>query len=138
MRHFLKIMLTAVAIVMVTATPALADDSIEKTLSYKFAEYFSNKDSQGMDSLLDDNIVVYDPGKITNGKENFLKLLQANFDKTKKISFNPLHLYQDGNTTVLEFKLSFDNERYNGVDIFVWDNNKIKEIRCYYYSQNEP
>jgi ketosteroid isomerase-like protein len=112
--------------------------SSEKNLSYKFAQYFSNKNLEGMASLLSDDIVVYDPGKVTKGKENFLKLLKSNFDKTNTILFPIFHMYQQGKTTIFEFKLSFDNDTYEGVDVVEWKNNKMKEIRCYYYPSSEP
>jgi ketosteroid isomerase-like protein len=137
MKSNLKVMTIAAYLFIVTAlfaSPVFAENmSVEKSLSYKFAEYFSGKDINHMDSILDDNIVVYDPGKVTTGKENFLNLLQGNFTKTNTIVFRVLHVYQEGNTTVLEFKLAFDNNKYNGVDIFTWKDNKIVEIRCYYY-----
>lgn len=137
MKSTFKIITTALYMFVVTtlfASPAFAENmSIEKSLSYKFAEYFSGKDLNQMATILDDNIAVYDPGKVTTGKGNFLNLLKSNFDKTNTIIFRVLHVYQEGNTTVLEFKLAFDNNKYNGVDIFTWKNNKIVEIRCYYY-----
>lgn len=120
-------------IILMTAHTFCEAASLEQSLSFKFAQYFSDKDLKGMASLLDDNIVVYDPGKVTKGKKNFLTLLKNNFDKTNTILFRILRIYQQGHTTIFEFKLSFDNDKYDGVDIIVWKNNKMKEIRCYYY-----
>ncbi|MDR3476809.1 MAG: hypothetical protein P4M14_02110 [Gammaproteobacteria bacterium] len=135
-KNFLKFIVTNVLIaffILMTTQTSCEAASLEQSLSFKFAQYFSDKDLKGMASLLDKNIVVYDPGKVTKGKNNFLNLLKNNFDKTNTIVFRILHIYQLDHKTIFEFKLSFDNDRYDGVDIVVWEKNKMKEIRCYYY-----
>jgi len=136
MKLFLKFIATSAclfAFFSIMATPAWCEDmSPEKVRSYQFAEYFSHKDLKGMASLLGDDIIVYDPDKITKGKENFLELLKNNFDKTKIITFRINSLYQQGTTTIFEFELSFDDDKYKGVDIVLWENNEMKEIHCYY------
>ena len=105
------------------------------SLVNNFAEYFSRKNLEGISALLHENFILEDPVfKRLEGKDKMINILQEQFEKTKNVSYDIINLYQTNNTSIVEFKISFDELILNGVDFMEWENEKIKELRCYYNS----
>ena len=114
----------------------MQNSNLYLTLTNKFADYFSQKDADGISTLLSDNIILEDPElKKVTGKEKVTTILRDVFQKTKDVSYKIINLYHADNTTIVEFKISLDDVVLNGVDFIEWQNAKIKELRCYY---NQP
>jgi len=104
-----------------------------KDLTLQFSQSFSKKDATSIGLLLDDNVAIYDPAlKWVRGKEAVIKCLQKTFGETKKVAYEVVNMYQDGDMTILEFKITLDELNLYGVDFIQWKNNKMVELRCYY------
>ncbi len=103
----------------------------------RFAELFSKKDAQGIGELLDDSFALFDPVlKWVRGKTAVIALFQKQFEETNWVNYQVLNAYQDGNTSILEFRLVMDQKIYEGVDFIVWKDGKMIELRCYFNPQS--
>ncbi|EMK3524581.1 nuclear transport factor 2 family protein [Campylobacter jejuni] len=103
-----------------------------KKLTEKYISAFNKKDINEVTNLLNENFVLEDPVvKRIEGKEECLKTIENIFKSCKKLSFSAKNIFQDKNTTFIEFILILDGTRLEGVDIIEWHNEKIVELRAY-------
>lgn len=103
-----------------------------KSLTKNYVEAFNNKNIEQISKLFLDDFVLEDP--VVNriiGKKNSLEAIKAIFASCRNLSFEAKSVYQDNQTTILEFILKLDNTTLIGVDIIEWENNKMKELRAY-------
>lgn len=103
-----------------------------KKLTEKYISAFDKKDIKEVANLLNDNFVLEDPVvKRIEGKDNCLEAIQNIFKSCKELSFRAKNIFQDKNTTFIEFILILDEIMLEGVDIIEWHNEKIVELRAY-------
>lgn len=104
-----------------------------KLLTQKYIEAFSNKDLELLAPMLNDEFVLEDPVvKRIEGKKNALEAIKNIFDSCENLSFKAINIFQSANeTTMIEFELSLDDVELKGVDIIIWEDNKLKELRAY-------
>jgi len=103
-----------------------------KELTKNYIEAFDNKDLEKCAELFTDDFTLKDPVvKSIEGKAEVLKVIKGIFDSCTRLNFNAKNIYQDGNTTILEFTLKLDDTTLTGTDIVEWENNKMKELRAY-------
>ncbi len=104
-----------------------------KELTLQFAECFNNKDAEGIRTLLAEDFVLYDPVlKCVRGRENGAKVFQKQLSETERVAYEVLHAYEEGDTGILEFKITMDQEVFEGVDFLRWEEGKMVELRCYF------
>ena len=110
-----------------------------KDLTVQFAKFFTNKDADGIGSLLTDNFALYDPAlKWVRGREKVLDVIRKQFQETEKVSYEVVNAYEDGDIGILEFKITLNQLVLYGVDFMKWKNGKMTELRCYYNPPNPP
>ena len=103
-----------------------------KTLTEKYISAFSNQDLDAISNMLTDDFVLEDPiVKRLEGKTAALEAISNIFKGCSQIKFFAKNIYQDGNTTIIEFVLILDTTRLDGVDILNWRDGKIYELRAY-------
>ncbi|MGB6329376.1 MAG: nuclear transport factor 2 family protein [Halarcobacter sp.] len=103
-----------------------------KELTKQYIEAFDSKDIDKVAELLNDDFALEDPVvKRIKGKENVLKAIKGIFDSCKTLSFIAKNIYQDNQTTIIEFELKLDKTILTGTDIIEWEENKLKEMRAY-------
>ncbi len=103
-----------------------------KELTLKYIEYFNNKDLENLSELFTNDFLLEDPVvKRIKGKETVLEAIKGIFDSCDNLSFQAKNIYQDNETTIIEFILKLDNTLLIGTDIIEWENNKMKELRAY-------
>lgn len=103
-----------------------------KELTKKYIAAFDSKDLNKCAELFTDDFALEDPVvKRIEGKEKVLKVIKGIFDSCNKLDFTAKHIYQDNQTTIIEFVLKLDNTVLTGIDIIVWEDNKMKELRAY-------
>ena len=103
-----------------------------KELTKKYIEAFDSKDLDKCAELFTDDFALEDPVvKRIEGKEEVLKAIKDIFDSCDKLSFEAKNIYQDNQTTIIEFVLKLDDTVLTGTDIIEWENNKMKELRAY-------
>lgn len=108
-----------------------------KSLTQQFAEAFARKDAASIGDLLAPHFALFDPAlKWVKGKETVLEVLKKQFLSTNKVAYEVINVYQEGNTSILEFKITLDELILHGVDFIEWENNKMTELRCYYNPPN--
>lgn len=101
-------------------------------LTKQYIEAFNNKNLIKISELFLDNFSLEDPVvKRIEGKDNVIIAIKGIFDSCEKLSFKDKNIYQDGQTTIIEFILKLDDVILTGVDIIEWENNKMRELRAY-------
>ena len=102
------------------------------SLTKQYIEAFDSKDLRRVSELLNDEFALEDPiVKRVEGKSNALKKIDEIFKGCKELSFHAKNIFVDGNTSVIEFRLSLDDTVLKGVDIIEWNYEKISELRAY-------
>ena len=103
-----------------------------KELTEKYIEAFDSKDLDKCAELFTDEFALEDP--VVNrleGKAKVLDTMKGMFDSCATLDFSAKNVYQDGQTTIIEFVLKLDDTTLTGTDIIEWENNKMKELRAY-------
>ena len=103
-----------------------------KELTEKYIEAFNSKDLDKCAALFTDDFALEDPVvKRIEGKVEVLKAIKGIFDSCTTLDFSAKNIYQDNQTTIIEFTLKLDNTTLTGTDIIEWEDNKMKELRAY-------
>ena len=103
-----------------------------KELTKKYINAFNDKDLKKIAKLLTDDFILEDPVvKRIEGKKKVLKSIDNIFNSCDKLTFNGKSIYQENQTTIIEFVLKLDDTVLTGVDIIDWQDNKMKELRAY-------
>lgn len=103
-----------------------------KELTQKYVSAFNQRDIEEVANLLNDNFALEDPiVKRIEGKDKCLSAIKNIFEGCKELSFSAKNIFQDQNTTFIEFILTLDELRLEGVDILEWQDEKIVELRAY-------
>jgi len=103
-----------------------------KELTEQYIEAFDSKDLTKCAELFTDDFALEDPVvKRIEGKVEVLKAIKSIFDSCDRLSFEAKNIYQDGQTTIIEFVLKLDGTTLTGIDIIEWKDNKMKELRAY-------
>lgn len=103
-----------------------------KELTKKYIEAFDNKDLDKCAELFTDDFALEDPVvKRIEGKDEVLKAIKGIFDSCTTLDFSAKNIYQDNQTTIIEFTLKLDDTTLTGTDIIEWEDNKMKELRAY-------
>ena len=105
-----------------------------KTLSEDFTTAFTNKDCTALASLMHEDFVLFDPVlKVVSGRDKVMSSMKNDcFDKFQNVSYVPLNIYEEGNTTIIDFEITLDDTSLRGVDIVKWEDGKMKSLDCYY------
>lgn len=103
-----------------------------KELTNKYIEFFNSKDLEKCGELFMEDFALEDPViKRIEGKTEVLKAIKGIFDSSNTLEFSAKNIYQDNQTTIIEFILKLDDTVLTGTDIIEWENNKMKELRAY-------
>lgn len=103
-----------------------------KELTEKYIEAFNSKELDKCAELFTDEFALEDPVvKRIEGKVEVLKAIKGIFDSCTTLDFSTKNIYQDNQTTIIEFVLKLDDTVLTGTDIIEWENNKMKELRAY-------
>ena len=103
-----------------------------KELTKQYIEAFNSKDLDKCAELFTDDFALEDPVvKRIEGKAEVLKAVKSIFDSCTTLDFSTKNIYQDNQTTIIEFILKLDDTVLTGTDIIEWQDNKMKEIRAY-------
>lgn len=103
-----------------------------KELTKQYIEAFNTKDLQKCSELFSEEFALEDPiVKRIEGKEEVLKAIKGIFQSCTNLSFEAKNIYQDNQTTIIEFILKLDDTVLTGSDIIEWNDNKMKELRAY-------
>jgi len=103
-----------------------------KNLTKNYIEAFNNKELEKISELFTNDFTLEDPVvKRIEGKKEVLEAIKGIFDSCETLNFKAKNIYQDNNTTIIEFILKLDDTILIGTDIIEWENNKMKELRAY-------
>lgn len=104
---------------------------VDQTEAY--IEAFTSKNTDLLSGMLVDDFVLEDPViKRVEGKEASLKYMQELFNSCSKLEFSAKNIFStNSGETIIEFTLELDDVKLEGVDIIVWEGNKLKELRAY-------
>ena len=103
-----------------------------KELTQKYIEAFDSKNLDKCAELFTDDFALEDPVvKRIEGKIEVLKAIKGIFNSCTRLDFSAKNIYQDGQTTIIEFVLKLDDTTLIGTDIIEWEDNKMKELRAY-------
>jgi len=103
-----------------------------KEFTKRYIEAFDNKDLDKCAELFTDDFALEDPVvKRIEGKDEVLKAIKGIFNSCTILNFSAKNIYQDNQTTIIEFVLKLDDTILTGTDIIEWEDNKMKELRAY-------
>lgn len=103
-----------------------------KMLTERYIAAFSQKDINSISALLDENFALEDPViKRVEGKLAALEAINKIFESCEKLNFRAKKIYQDKDSTIIEFVLELDGIVLEGVDIIDWKDGLMRELRAY-------
>lgn len=103
-----------------------------KELTKNYIEAFDSKNLEKCAELFIEDFALEDPTvKRIEGKDKVLKAIRDIFDSCSSLDFSSKNIYQDNQTTIIEFVLKLDDIILTGIDIIEWEGNKMKELRAY-------
>tara|TARA_B110000879_G_scaffold198637_1_gene270580 strand:- start:382 stop:723 length:342 start_codon:yes stop_codon:yes gene_type:complete len=103
-----------------------------KTLTQNYIDAFNSKNLKRISEFLTDDFVLEDPVvKRIEGKDKALSAINNIFTSCNNLEFTKRNIYQDNQTTFIEFILKLDDTVLTGIDIIEWENNKMTELRAY-------
>lgn len=103
-----------------------------KELTKKYIEAFDSKNLDKCAEFFTEDFALEDPViKRIKGKKEVLKAIKGIFDSCNTLDFSAKNIYQDNQTTIIEFILKLDDTLLTGTDIIEWENNRMKELRAY-------
>ncbi|ALM08449.1 ketosteroid isomerase [Sediminicola sp. YIK13] len=103
-----------------------------KNLTEEYIQAFDNKDINSLKALLTEGFILEDPvvQKVVGRDNALIKILEI-FNGSENLSFKAKNIFQERNTTIIEFVLTLDDVILKGVDILDWEQYKIKQLRAY-------
>jgi ketosteroid isomerase-like protein len=104
-----------------------------KELTKQYIDAFNSKNIDKVAELFADNFALEDPVvKRIEGKKEVLAAIQGIFNSCEQLNFEAKNIYQDTQTTIIEFTLKLDDTILTGTDIIEWnDNGTMSELRAY-------
>ncbi len=103
-----------------------------RELTKKYVQAFNSKNIEKITELLIEDFSLEDPVvKRIAGKSKALDAINGIFNSCQELSFKAKNIYQDNNTTIIEFVLTLDTTVLTGIDIIEWEGEKMKELRAY-------
>ncbi|EAI8149113.1 nuclear transport factor 2 family protein [Campylobacter jejuni] len=109
-----------------------------RELTKKYITAFNDKNLKEIAILLNDNFILEDPvAKRIEGKDKCLLAIQNIFESYEELNFSAKNIFEDKDTTFIEFILILDGIRIEGVDIIEWKDGQIIELRAYLDTKNK-
>ncbi len=103
-----------------------------KKLTERYIAAFSLKDINSISALLDEKFALEDPViKRVEGKLAALEAIKKIFESCEKLNFRAKNIYQDSDSSIIEFVLELDGVTLEGVDIIDWKDGLMCELRAY-------
>lgn len=105
-----------------------------KQLTEKYVTAFDNKDLHSVMEFFDHNATLIDPGNHLIGRENIRNMLVDLFTDAKVLKFDAKNILAEGEKSVIEFELTFNDKVFRGADVIEWDNKgHIVKLNAYLY-----
>ncbi len=103
-----------------------------KDLTKAYVAAFNARDEAACAALMAEDFALEDPVIIRiEGRDAVMDAVRNIFAAATHFAFEARNIYQDGETTLIEFKLTLDDKTLTGVDVIEWKNNKMHELRAY-------
>ena len=108
-------------------------DLIKRTQEYIKA--FDSKNIDEVSQFFADESELFDPANPNGvkGKSNIINMIEGLFKEFEILEFKAINIFEDKNTSLIEFKLILNDKTLTGVDIIDWQDNKITSLRAYLY-----
>ena len=108
-------------------------DLIKRTQEYIKA--FDSKNIDEVAQFFADESELFDPANPNGveGKTNIVEMIQGLFQEFEILEFKAINIFEDQNTTLIEFNLTLNDKKLTGVDIIDWKDDKIASLRAYLY-----
>ena len=103
-----------------------------KALTGRYVAAFNARDADACAALMHEDFALEDPVvKRLEGRTAAMASVSGMFNGCKTLSFVARNIYQDGDTTLIEFVLTIDGKILTGVDVIEWRDGKMQEMRAY-------
>jgi len=103
-----------------------------KDLTRAYVAAFNARDAAACAALMTEDFALEDPVvKRIEGRAAVIEAVRGIFGSCKTMSFVARNIYQDGETTLIEFVLTLDDKVLTGMDLIEWRGDKMKELRAY-------
>ena len=103
-----------------------------KDLTRAYVAAFNARDPNACAALMTEDFALEDPiVKRIEGRDAAMDAVRGIFASCQSLSFVARDIYQDGDTTLIEFVLTLDGKVLTGIDLIEWRGDKMKELRAY-------
>ncbi len=103
-----------------------------KDLTRAYVAAFDAKDADACAALMAEDFALEDPVvKRIEGRAAAMVAVRGIFASCQTLSFVARNIYQDGDTTLIEFVLTVDGKVLTGMDLIEWRDGKMRELRAY-------
>ncbi len=103
-----------------------------KDLARAYVAAFDAKDADACAALMAEDFALEDPIIVRiEGRAAAIDAVRGIFASCEALSFVARNIYQDGDTTLIEFVLTLDGKVLTGVDVIEWRDGKMHELRAY-------
>lgn len=103
-----------------------------KDLTRAYVAAFDARDADACAALMADDFALEDPVvKRIEGRAAAMDAVRGIFASCQSLSFVARNIYQDGDTTLIEFVLTIDGKVLTGMDLIEWQDGKMRELRAY-------
>ncbi len=103
-----------------------------KDLTRAYVAAFDARDPAACANLMHPSFALEDPVvKRVEGRDAVMDVVRGLFGSCAKLSFVARNIYQDGDTTLIEFVLTLDDKVLTGMDLIEWRDGKMVELRAY-------
>jgi ketosteroid isomerase-like protein len=106
--------------------------SMLKDLTKAYVAAFNAKNEAACAALMAPDFALEDPVVVRiEGREKVMEAIRLIFAASEHFAFTAQHIFQDGDTTFIEFHLTIGDKTLKGVDIIEWKNGLMVELRAY-------
>jgi hypothetical protein len=103
-----------------------------KDLTRAYVAAFHARDPEAVAALMAPGFALEDPVVVRiEGREAVMDAVRNIFAAAERFAFEARNIWQDGDTTIIEFRLTLDDKTLTGVDVIDWQDGKMMELRAY-------
>ncbi|QNI71224.1 nuclear transport factor 2 family protein [Cyanobium sp. NS01] len=107
-----------------------------RELTQQYVAAFNAKDIDGVSALLTEDFSITDPSVTQlEPRDKAIEYIRGLFMSNSVLSFQALDIIVGDDITALHFALSLGEERYHGIDLINWKQDKISSILAYLTKQ---
>jgi ketosteroid isomerase-like protein len=103
-----------------------------KDLTKAYVAAFHARDEAACAALMAEDFALEDPVVVRiEGRDAVMGAVRNIFAAATEFAFEARNIFQEGDTTLIEFRLTMDGKVLTGVDVIEWHDGRMNELRAY-------